>query len=73
MQGVGFTMNRILIFSLLKCSNVYVYGIEKYAGRKPIYMPPMKAPRVVELKEGSVFLSSLIGEDGKVQSTVILS
>ena len=33
----------------------------------------MDAPRVLHLKEGSVSLSSLVSENGEVQSTVILS
>ena len=66
-------MNRILIFSLLASSNLYATEIEKCADRKIISISPMKAPRARELKEGSVSLSSLVGEDGKVKSTVILS
>jgi TonB family protein len=72
-NGVSFTMNRILLLGVFLCSDLSAAEIEKCPDREVVSWSMLKAPRVTELKEGSVFLSGLVDEDGKVNSAEILS
>ena len=66
-------MYRILILGLLLSANIHATEIVECLDREIISQPSMKAPLVTELRTGSVSVLGLVGKNGKVKSTKILS
>ena len=66
-------MNRVLLLSIFLSSNLNAVEKAQCKDRMLIDRAIMNAPRVTELREGSVLVSAIVDANGNIASTKILS